>query len=76
MNLDSSHCCHCGTVFGLAGKNNVYSVTSYDDKNPIEIVVGILVPDAHHYCSDECMFNREQSIIPHEYVLSLLRPNN
>jgi hypothetical protein len=38
----------------------------------LEVLDGELVPDALHYCSQECMFRREQGVTPEDAVIDYM----
>jgi len=61
MILDKSVCSHCGETFEACSMKNVYSIRTVG--NAFEVITGELVPEALHYCSDRCMFDRKQGVL-------------
>ena len=52
--------------FEAANSESIYSIRTFEDKYLVEIIAGVLSRDALHYCSDECMFKRENGTIPYD----------
>jgi len=63
MILMKSVCSHCGQPFGVDSAENIYSIITIQEPFKVEIITGELIPEALHYCSDNCMFERRQGII-------------
>jgi hypothetical protein len=64
MRLPSSTCSHCGKVFYANDRPGKYSVFIDSNGYLVGLIEDELVPNALHYCSEICMFNRGQGIDP------------
>jgi hypothetical protein len=64
MGLPSSMCSHCGEVFCANDRPRKYSVFIDSNGYLVGLIEDELVPNALHYCSEICMFNRGQGIVP------------
>ena len=62
MPLSKTHCSHCGDPVAADGTADVYSIRVNSKGCLLEVLDGELVPGALHYCSQNCMFNREQGV--------------
>ena len=60
--LTKTHCSHCGAPIAADGTADVYSIHVDSKGYLLEILDGELVPGALHYCSQDCMFKREQVV--------------
>ncbi|MDD5286109.1 MAG: hypothetical protein PHD54_09630 [Desulfuromonadaceae bacterium] len=69
MTLKKSVCSHCGKVFEADSGGSVYSIKNFNDTCQLEIIVGELISGARHYCTDRCMFDREQDTLPYDHYL-------
>jgi len=76
MALERSICSHCRRTFGTDGTENIYSIIVVDEHNQIQIISGSLETDAFHYCSDKCMFDRDQGSFTYERYLEFMAENN
>jgi hypothetical protein len=63
MSLSQSICSTCGKAFDADTGDRYYSVLVDNKGYLTEVVSGELVPDAFHYCSESCMFKREQGVV-------------
>ena len=72
MKLTSAYCSHCGNAFHTANSAHVYSVRVDSRGYLLEIMDGELIADTLHYCSANCMFNREKGVIPEKNIFDLL----
>jgi hypothetical protein len=64
MRLPSSTCSHCGKVFYANDNPRKYSVFIDNNGYMVGLVEDELVPNALHFCSEICMFNRREGIVP------------
>jgi len=72
MPLSETKCSHCGTPFSAEDTADVYSIRVDGEGYLLEVLDGELVPDALHYCSQECMFRREQGVTPEDAVIDYM----
>lgn len=68
MTLEKSVCSHCGRAFETNGSTMVYSIKSFVNSCKIAVTTGVLLPKQLHYCSDQCMFQREQGLVDHSFL--------
>lgn len=68
MTLEKSVCSHCGREFETNGSTMVYSIKSFMNSCKIAVTTGVLIPKQLHYCSDKCMFQREQGLVDHNFL--------
>jgi hypothetical protein len=76
MALERSICSHCRRTFGTGGTENIYSIIVVEEHKQIQIISGSLETDAFHYCSDKCMFDRDQGSVTYERYLELIAEIN
>ena len=76
MALEKSVCSHCRRPFKVNGTENVHSIIVVEEHKQIQIISGSLETDAFHYCSDKCMFERDQGSVTYERYLELTAENN
>ena len=72
MPLSKSHCSHCGAPVAADDTADVYSIRVDSKGYLLEVLDGELVPGALHYCSQDCMFKREQGVIPKDTVFNYM----
>ena len=73
MPLAKFHCSHCGgPVAAGDGTAEVYSIRVDSKGYLLEILDGDLVPGALHYCSQNCMFKREQGVTPADIIFNYI----
>ena len=63
MSLSQSNCSTCGKAFAADSGARYYSVLVDGKGYLTDVVDGELLPDAFHYCSESCMFKREQGVV-------------
>jgi len=73
MSLLQSNCSHCGTDFAADDRAYVYSIRVDSQGYLLEVLDGELVPGALHYCSQECMFKREQGVTPEDTIFNFIK---
>ncbi len=66
MIIEKSYCSHCGKEFKATSTLVFYSVVVDNNGRLIKVLDGELIPDALHYCSDNCMFHRNEGVVPVE----------
>jgi hypothetical protein len=66
MSLSKSNCSHCGTTFAVDDTAKIYSIRVDSEGYLLEVLDGELVPGALHYCSQDCMFKRENGVTPED----------
>jgi hypothetical protein len=72
MLLSKSHCSHCGVPVAADGTADVYSIRVDSNGYLLEVLDGELVPGALHYCSQNCMFKREQGVTPEDMIFNFM----
>jgi len=72
MSFSKTNCSHCGTLFAADDTVNVYSIRVDSEGYLLEILDGELVPGALHYCSQDCMFKREQGVAPEDTIINYM----
>ena len=73
MSLSETNCSHCGTAFAADDRAYVYSIRVDSQGYLLEVLDGELVPGALHYCSQECMFKREQGVTPEDTIFNFIK---
>jgi hypothetical protein len=71
MPLSKTHCSHCGAPVTADGIADVYSIRVDSEGYLLEVLDGELVPGALHYCSQDCMFKREQGVAPEDTIFKM-----
>ncbi|MDR3581629.1 MAG: hypothetical protein P4L44_16840 [Oryzomonas sp.] len=72
MLLLKSNCSHCGTPFAADDTADIYSIRVNSEGYLLEVMDGELVPGAFHYCSQDCMFKRDQGVTPEDTIFSYM----
>lgn len=72
MRLSKTHCSHCGAPFAADGTADVYSIRVDSRGYLLEVLDGEVVPGALHYCSQNCMFKREQGVTPDDTIFDYM----
>ena len=75
MALEKSTCSHCGRPFEADGTENFHSIIVIEKQCQLQIISGSLEADALHYCSDKCMFDREEGSVAYDRYLELMGKN-
>lgn|GEM_PF-939698 len=65
-------CSYCGAPIPAGSTAGVYSIRVDGKGYLLEILDGELAPDSLHYCSQNCMFKREQGVIPKDTILDFM----
>lgn len=63
VNLEKARCSYCGNDFLATSGGSIHSVVVENDGFSIQIVEGELIYGAYHFCSEICMFRRDQGTI-------------
>jgi hypothetical protein len=61
--LKRSRCSYCEKDFFAVDRGSIYSVIVEDCGRSLQIIEGELIHGAYHFCSDICMFRREQGTV-------------
>ena len=72
MALSKTQCSHCGTPFAADDAADVYSIRVDSKGYLLEVLDGELIPGALHYCSQDCMFKREQGVTPEDSIFDYM----
>ena len=75
MALERSICSHCRKPFGADGTENFHSIIVIEKQRQLQIISGSLEADALHYCSDKCMFDRDEGSVAYDRYLELMGEN-
>lgn len=67
-----THCSHCGAAFDADSTAGIYSVRVDRNGYLLEVMDGVLIPGALHYCSPNCMFKREQGVAPENNIFDFM----
>ena len=70
--LSKTHCSHCGAPVAADGTADVYSIRVDSQGFLLEVMDGELIPGALHYCSQNCMFKREQGVTPADAIFNYM----
>jgi len=70
LSTSKTHCNYCGKEFVVENGGSIYSVIVDNREFSIQIVEGELIHGAYHFCSDLCMFHREQGVACFEQLLA------
>lgn len=73
-NLERARCSYCGNDFLATSAGSIYSVIVENDGFSLQIIDGELICGAYHFCSDVCMFRREQGTISSDRLKAELWP--
>lgn len=74
IDLEKARCSYCGNDFLATGGGSIYSVVVENDGFSIQIIEGELICGAYHFCSDICMFRRDQGTISSVLLEAALWP--
>jgi hypothetical protein len=72
MPLLKTNCSHCGTPFAADDIADIYSIRVNSEGYLLEVMDGELIPGALHYCSQDCMFKRDQGVTPEDAIVSYM----
>jgi len=76
MALEKSICSHCRKPFEADGTENIHSIIVIEEQCQLQIITGSLEEDALHYCSDKCMFDRDEGSVAYDRYLELMGENH
>ncbi len=75
MALEKSICSHCRKPFQADKNENIHSIIVIKEQCQLQIISGSLEEDALHYCSDKCMFDRDEGSVAYDRYLEIMGEN-